>query len=70
MQVDIENIFNIIFWTIIFRELWDAKGPLANIIPFTKIFYGVHFFFPTNMDNMKKRSPLLNHLQAQNKVTL
>jgi hypothetical protein len=44
MQVNIENIFNNIFRITIFRDLCDAKEPLANIIPSTKLFYGVHFF--------------------------
>ncbi len=42
MQVDIENAFNNVFQTIILKELRDAKGPLANIIPLTRLFYGVH----------------------------
>ncbi len=45
MQINIEKVFNKISRTTIFRELCDAKGPLANIIPFTNLFYGVHSFF-------------------------
>ncbi len=44
MQVDVENAFNNVFWTIIFRELCDVEGSLASIVPFTKLFYDVHFF--------------------------
>jgi hypothetical protein len=44
MQVDVENVFNNVFQTIIFKELRDAKGPSANIVPLTKLLYGVHFF--------------------------
>jgi hypothetical protein len=69
MQVNVENVFNSIFQTIIFRKFIEIKGPLANTVPFTKLFYGVHSFFITNMGDMWKRSPLLNHLQARNKVT-
>jgi hypothetical protein len=45
MHVEVKNAFNNISQTIIFRELCDAKGPLASIVPFTKLFYGVHFSF-------------------------
>jgi tRNA U38,U39,U40 pseudouridine synthase TruA len=44
MQVDVENTFNNISRTIIFRELCDVGGHLANIVPFTRLFYGVHSF--------------------------
>jgi hypothetical protein len=42
-------------------------GFLANIVPFTKLFYGVHFLFTSNMGSMKRGSSLLNHFQAQGK---
>jgi len=42
MEVDIENAFNNVSRTIIFRELCDVGGLLANIVPFTRLFYGVH----------------------------
>ncbi len=45
MQVNIKNGFNSIFQATIFRELCDVEGPLVNIVPFTKLFYGVHFSF-------------------------
>jgi hypothetical protein len=64
MQVDVENAFNDVFQAVIFKELRDVGGPLASIVPFTKLFYGVHYSFTTSMGNMKKGSPLLNHLQA------
>lgn len=44
MQIDIENAFNSVFWANIFKELWDVRGPLANIVLLTKLFYGVHYF--------------------------
>jgi hypothetical protein len=28
---------------IILKKLCDVGGPLANIVPFNKLFYGVHF---------------------------
>jgi hypothetical protein len=43
MQVDIENTYNNVSQAIIFRELRDVEGPLANIVAFTMMFYGVHF---------------------------
>ncbi len=43
MQVNIENAFNNVFRSTIFRELRDAKGPLASIVLFTMLFYGVHY---------------------------
>jgi len=45
MQVDVENAFNDVFQAIIFKELRDVGGPLASIVPFTKLFYGVHYSF-------------------------
>jgi len=45
MQVDVENAFNNVFRITIFKELCDVKRPLVNIIPFTKLFYGVHSSF-------------------------
>jgi hypothetical protein len=44
MYVNIENAFNNVFQTIIFKELCDVGGSLANIIPFTMLFYGAHSF--------------------------
>jgi hypothetical protein len=61
MQVDVENAFNNIFQTIIFKELCKVEEPLASIVPFTKLFYGAHSFFTTNMGDMCRRSSLLNH---------
>jgi len=69
MQIDIKNVFNNIFWIIIFKELWDVGGLLVSIGFFTKLFMMFIFSFTTNTGNMKKRSPLLNHFQAQNNVT-
>jgi hypothetical protein len=45
MGVDIKIIFNNVSWVAIFKKLCDAEGPLANIVPFTKLFYGTHFPF-------------------------
>jgi hypothetical protein len=45
MQVNFENAFNIIFCVVIFRGLCDARGPLASIIVFTMLFYGVYSSF-------------------------
>jgi hypothetical protein len=44
MQVDVQNVFNNVSWTIIFINLCDVEGILANIVPFTRLFYGVHYF--------------------------
>ncbi len=44
MQINVENIFNNVFQVVIFRKLQDAKGHLVNIVPFTMLFYGVHYF--------------------------
>jgi hypothetical protein len=27
-----------------FKELCDAEGPLMNIVPFTMLFYGAHYY--------------------------
>jgi hypothetical protein len=43
MQVNVKNAFNNIFRIAIFKELQDVGGCLANIVPFTKLFYGAHF---------------------------
>jgi hypothetical protein len=45
MQDTIQNTFNKVFWVAIFGELCDVKGPLVNIFPFTKLFYGACSFF-------------------------
>jgi hypothetical protein len=45
MQVNIENAFNSVSRATILRELQDVEGLLANIVPFTKLFYGVHSSF-------------------------
>jgi hypothetical protein len=45
MQVDIENAFNICSRVVIFRKLCDVEGLLVNIVPFTRLFYGVHSSF-------------------------
>jgi hypothetical protein len=42
MQVDVENVFNKVSWTTIFKKLCDARGLLANIVPFTRLFHGAH----------------------------
>jgi hypothetical protein len=42
MQVDVENAFNNAFQAVIFLKIRNVKGPLANIVPFTKMFYGIH----------------------------
>jgi hypothetical protein len=44
MQIDIENAFNNVFQVSMFWKLQDVKGPLANIVPFTMLFYGAHSF--------------------------
>jgi len=44
MQVKVENIFNNIFRVVILKKFCDVGEPLASIIPFIKLFYGVHFF--------------------------
>jgi hypothetical protein len=43
MQVNVENIFNIISFYLFFRKLQGVGGPLANIIPSTKLFYDAYF---------------------------
>jgi hypothetical protein len=45
MQLNIENTFNNISRATIFKKLCDAMGPLVNIAPFTKLFYGVDYSF-------------------------
>jgi hypothetical protein len=42
MQIDIENDFNNISQTVIFRNLCDAGGFFKRIIPFIGLFYGAH----------------------------
>jgi hypothetical protein len=39
-----QRIYNI-FQIVIFRKLCDVEGPLANIVPFIRLFYGVHSSF-------------------------
>ncbi len=60
MQVNIKNAFNNVFQTIIFKELQDAKGPLASIL-LPSCFMVFILIFITSMGNMRKESPLFNH---------
>jgi hypothetical protein len=62
MKVNVDNAFNNIFQIVIFKELYDARGLLVSIVPFTKLFYGAHFFETTSMGDMWRGSPLLIHL--------
>jgi hypothetical protein len=64
MQIDIENTFKNIIQNFILKKLQGTRGLLAIIIPFTKLFYGVHFFLITSIGSMKTRSPILNQLQT------
>jgi hypothetical protein len=43
IQINVNNIFNSVFQIVIFKELCDVERPLANIVPFTMLFYGTHF---------------------------
>jgi hypothetical protein len=45
MQVNVENAFNSISQVVIFKELCDVGGALANIIPFNTLFCYAHFSF-------------------------
>jgi hypothetical protein len=44
MKVNVKNVFNSVFQVVIFKKLCGVGGLLAGIIPFTKLFYGVHYF--------------------------
>jgi hypothetical protein len=44
MQVDVENIFNNVFQTVIFRELCDVEGLLMNIVPLYQVVLWCSFF--------------------------
>ncbi len=44
MQMDVENVFNNISQTVIFKKLWNVESLLVSIIPFIRLFYGIHFF--------------------------
>jgi hypothetical protein len=58
IQIDIENTFNNISQIVIFKELQGARGFLAIITPFTKLFLRCLFFF------------YYQHRQHENKVTI
>jgi hypothetical protein len=45
MQVNVKKKFNIISQAFFFLKLQDVKRPFASIIPFTKLFFGVHSSF-------------------------
>jgi hypothetical protein len=45
MQVDVENTFNNVFRTVVFKNVCDVEWPLINIVPFIRLFYGVHSSF-------------------------
>jgi hypothetical protein len=44
VQINVKYAFNSISQTVIFRKLCDVEEPLANIVPFTRLFYGAHSF--------------------------
>jgi hypothetical protein len=67
MQVEVENAFNNIYPTTIFKELCDAKGLWQTLSPLPCYFMMFIFFFTTNMGGMWRGSPLLSHFQAQGK---
>jgi hypothetical protein len=45
MQVNVKNAFNNVFQAIILKKLCDVEELLASIVPFTRLFYGVHSSF-------------------------
>jgi len=62
VEVDIEKTFNNVFQVVIFIELCDAEGPLTSVVPFTRLFYGAHFFLYFQHGQHAEGSPLLSHL--------
>ncbi len=42
IHVNVKNAL-IMFMELFFKELCDVEGPLVSIVPFTKLFYDVHF---------------------------
>jgi hypothetical protein len=68
MQVDIVNVFNNVSVVVIFKELCDAKGPLASMSILLSCLMVHILLFTTNMGSMWRGSPLWSHLQVQGKV--
>jgi hypothetical protein len=60
----------IAFFELLLKYPQDAREPLANIVPFTKLFYGARFSLYYQHGQHEEGSPLLNHVHAQGKVTL
>jgi len=69
MQVDVKNAFNNVFQIVILKKLCDVEKLLANIVPFTKLFYGTHFSIYYQHGQHVEGVTLLNHLHAQGMVT-
>jgi hypothetical protein len=69
MQIDVENVFNNISQIAILRKLWDAKGPLASIIPFTIFYYGVQFSFYYQHKEHKEKVTIIESSSNTSKVT-
>ncbi len=44
IQINVKNAFNNVFQIVILKKLCDVEKPLANIVSFTRLFYGVHSF--------------------------
>jgi len=65
MQVNIENAFNNVFQATIFRELCDVGGAFGEHCPLSQVVLPCSFFFFTNMGDMWKGSPLLNHFRHE-----
>jgi hypothetical protein len=61
----------ITFFELLFLENYEMRKVFWwTLSPLPGCFIVFIFLFTTNMGNMKRGSPLLNHLQAQGRVTL
>jgi hypothetical protein len=69
VQVNVENVFNGIYRAVIFKKLCDAKGPLASIVPSTKLFYGAHSFFYYQHGRHVKGVTIIESFSSMNQVT-
>jgi hypothetical protein len=61
MKVDVENAFKNLSQVAIFRELCDVGGFWRTFFPLPSCFVVLILKKTTNMGNMWRRSPLLNH---------
>jgi hypothetical protein len=64
-----KNCFNNVFQIVILEKLCDVGGPLANIVPFIGLFYGVHSSIYYQHGQHGERVTIIESSSSTSKVT-